>query len=302
MTALEISETVDTVPDDLVEAPLVVEEARRRIGWIGIFGPIFVFAALIGAWYLMHHWGMRALFDKPPFLVPPPHDVLYDSFVRKVPQGDGSYYVARNDLLPALGWTAAVAGGGLCVSIVLGIGLAVLMNRATWLERTAWPYLIAMQAIPILAIAPILGSILGYQANTRILICVMISIFPIVSNTLFGLQSVDSSQHDLFTLKRVSRWTRLWKLEFPAAMPAIFAGFRISAGLSVIGAIVGELFFRQGSTGIGIVMDKFRSRSVWPLTYGALLLCCALGIAVFLFFSWLSKLVIARWHESARPN
>jgi NitT/TauT family transport system permease protein len=130
----------------------------------------------------------------------------------------------------------------------------------------------------------------------------MIALFPIVSNTLFGLQSVDRSQHDLFTLKGVSRMTRLFKLEFPAAMPAIFAGFRISAGLSVIGAVVGELFFRQGGRGIGIVMDKFRSRAQWTLTYGALLLTCLLGIAVFLLFSWISKRAIGKWHDSAHSS
>ena len=88
--------------------------------------------------------------------------------------------------------------------------------------------------------------------------CVIISIFPIVSNTLFGLLSAEPSQHDLFTLKGASRWTRLRKLQLPAAMPAIFTGFRIAAGLSVIGAVVGELFFRKGGKGIGILMEQYR--------------------------------------------
>lgn len=284
---------------DLVERGLVPPDAKRRLSVIDVVGPIVVFAALIGLWYFMHYWGLRHIFDKPNFLMPPIHDILYDSFVRRVPRPDGSYYVARHDLVPALWSTTIVALLGLGVSIVLGISTAVVMNRARWIERTTWPYLIAMQAIPILAIVPILGSIFGYHANTRILVCVMISIFPIVSNTLFGLQSVEPSQHDLFTLKGVSGVTRLFKLEFPAAMPAIFAGFRISAGLSVIGAVVGELFFRQGGKGIGIVMDKFRSRSQWTLTYGALTLTCLLGIAVFVLFTWLAKVAIGRWYE---PN
>ncbi len=302
MSDATMSEIVDTAGDDLVEAPLVSHEERRKLEWISIVGPVVVFAAFVGLWYFMHHWGLRHLFDKPGHLMPPVHDILYDSFVRRVPQPDGSDYIARSDLIRALEWTAIVAFVGLAASIVLGIVLAVVMNRAAWLERTAWPYLIAMQAIPILAIVPILGSIFGYEPSTRILVCVMIALFPIVSNTLFGLQSVDRSQHDLFTLKGVSRMTRLFKLEFPAAMPAIFAGFRISAGLSVIGAVVGELFFRQGGRGIGIVMDKFRSRAQWTLTYGALLLTCLLGIAVFLLFSWISKRAIGKWHDSAHSS
>ena len=96
--------------------------------------------------------------------------------------------------------------------------------------------------------------------------------------------------------------TRLRKLQLPAALPAIFTGFRISAGLSVIGAVVGELFFKRGNKGIGILMDTYRSRNNYPLTYGALVLTALLGIAVFVFFGWLSHLVIGRWHESTRTT
>ena len=81
------------------------------------------------------------------------------------------------------------------------------------------------------------------------IVCVIISLFPIIVNTLFGLQSADRAMHDLFTLQHASRSTRLRKLMFPAALPAIFAGLRISAGLSVIGAIVGDFFFGRGDTG-----------------------------------------------------
>lgn len=288
--------------ETLVEAPLVVDEPRQGSGWIGVVGPLLVFGAFVGLWYLMYHWGLRALFDKPNFLMPQPHRIVYDSFIRAVPQPGGGSFIARTDMLKALGWTTAVALIGLTVSIVVGVSLAVLMAQASWLERTSWPYLIALQAIPILAIVPILGSIFGYGMGTRVLVCVIISIFPIVSNTLFGLLSADQSQHDLFTLKGASRWTRLTKLQLPAALPAIFTGFRISSGLSVIGAVVGELFFRKGGKGIGIVMDQYRSRNQFTLTYGALILTSLLGIAVFLFFGWLSKAAIGKWHETTRKG
>ena len=112
----------------------------------------------------------------------------------------------------------------------------------------------------------------GGGIGSRIFVCVMISIFPIVTNTLFGLTSVDAAQHDLFTLRRVSRHTRLWKLQFPAAMPAIFTGFRISAGLAVVGAVVGEQFFREGDKpGIGVVIEQFRQKARFPQVYGGLL-------------------------------
>jgi NitT/TauT family transport system permease protein len=205
-------------------------------------------------------------------------------------------------MIHSLGYTTEVVIFGLLISIALGMGLAIAMAQARWLERSVWPYLVALQAIPILALVPTIGSIFGYEINSRILVCVIISIFPIVSNTLFGLLSVDQGQHDLFTLRDASTFTRLWRLQLPAAMPSIFTGFRISAGLSVIGAIVGELFFVRGSKGIGALLDQYRSRNIYPLAYGALILCAALGIAVFILFGLLAKLVVGRWYVSTRKG
>lgn len=276
-------------PTATVPPPAAVTGPDRR--WINVAGPALGFVLFIGFWWLMHSWALEHVFDKPSFLIPSPATVIDRSYVEPVPRGD---------MLLALWWTAVVALSGLAISIVVGMLLAILMAQATWVERSFWPYLIAAQAIPILAIVPIIGNIFGFGFGSRILVCVIISIFPIVSNTLFGLLSADASQHDLFTLKGVSRWTRLTKLQLPAAMPAIFTGFRIAAGLSVIGAVVGELFFRKGGKGIGILMDQYRSRTLFPETYGALILSSLLGIAVFVFFGWLSNLVIGRWHESTR--
>jgi NitT/TauT family transport system permease protein len=266
---------------------------RKGIGWAGIVAPIIGFCVFVGLWYLMHYWALEALWGKPSFLITAPHRVVKDSFLESVP---------REQMLRGLAWTTFVALVGLSISIVLGMSLAIVMAQATWLERSFWPYLIAAQAVPILAIVPIIGSIFEYGLNSRILVCVIISIFPIVSNTLFGLLSAERSQHDLFTLHHASRRTRLRKLQLPAALPAIFTGFRIAAGLSVIGAVVGELFFRKGSKGIGIVMDQYRSRSQYPLTYGALILSSLLGIAMFMLFGWLGHLVVGRWHESTRQS
>ncbi|HEU4841001.1 MAG TPA: ABC transporter permease [Ilumatobacteraceae bacterium] len=285
----DLPASATTGPGAITPTPSTTAGGRRR--WIDVIGPAIGFVAFIGVWWLGHAWLLENVFDKPSFLIPSPPTVVDRAYLNSV---------VRGDLLQALGWTALVALSGLLISIVFGVLLAVLMAQATWVERSFWPYLIAAQAIPILAIVPIIGNIFGFGFGSRILVCVIISIFPIVSNTLFGLLSADASQHDLFTLKGASRWTRLTKLQLPGAMPAIFTGFRIAAGLSVIGAVVGELFFRKGGKGIGILMDQYRSRTLFPETYGALILSSLLGIAVFVFFGWLSKLVIGRWHESTR--
>lgn len=282
-------------PDAAVAAEaqsVVAAEANTR-RWIGVVGPMGVFGLFVGFWYFMHYWGLERVFDKPDFLITAPHRVVEDAYLDAT---------VRGDLLNGLGWTALVAGMGLLLAIALGVTLAVLMAQATWIERSSWPYLIAAQAVPILAIVPILGSIFGFGLGTRVLVCVIISLFPIVSNTLFGLLSVDMSQHDLFTLHRVGRFTRLLRLQLPSAMPSIFAGFRIAAGLSVIGAVVGELFFRRGGRGIGILMDQYRSRNMMPQTYGALVLSSVLGIAVFAIFGWLGRLAVGHWYESTRKS
>ena len=109
------------------------------------------------------------------------------------------------------------------------------MSQTKIMERALYPYLVMLQAIPILAIVPLISFWWGTGQQSRIIVCVIISLFPIIVNTLFGLQSAERGMHDLFTLHHANRFTRLRKLMYPAAMPAIFAGLRISAGLCVIG-------------------------------------------------------------------
>jgi NitT/TauT family transport system permease protein len=274
-------------PDD---APRSSKPRRNITDYVA---PVIGFGFFLGAWYFMSYWGLKHLFGKPAFLIPPPHQVINESFFDKV---------SREALLGGLYWTSRVALQGLVIAIVLGVSLAIIMSQARWLERSIWPYLVAMQAIPILALVPIIGTIFGFEIPSRIFVCVLIAVFPIVSNTLFGLLSAERGQHDLFTLHHVSRFTRLTKLQLPNAMPTIFSGFRIAAGLSVIGAVVGEIFFRRGDKGVGILLDQYRSRNQNPQMYGALILAAALGIVVFTFFGWLSNAVVGRWYESTRKS
>jgi NitT/TauT family transport system permease protein len=275
-------------PDD---AP--VEATRQRRSFLDFIGPITVFGLFIAFWYFMHYVGIRGILGKPKFLVPPPHSVVHDSF-----------FVWRtfHDILDALWQSTKVALIGLLISILLGVALAVVMSQARWIERAFWPYLIALQAVPILALVPLIGTILGYEFTSRVLVCVIISLFPIITNTLFGLLSADRSQHELFTLHGAGRLTRLRKLQFPAALPAIFTGFRISAGLSVIGAVVADIFFQRGPRGIGQLIRVYSARLNNTEMFGALIVTVALGVVVFGLFGWLSQLCIGKWHESTRQS
>ncbi|MBL7500101.1 ABC transporter permease [Frankia sp. CNm7] len=274
-------------------APGPGSAGRGRSGLAGAFLnkfllPFSVFALIIGIWYLVS--GLT-LSPRQRFMLPLPHDVVrvgildWDNFSKT---------------LEALKYTVIVTFTGLAISMVLGVLAAVLMNQAKWVESSLYPWAVVLQTIPILALTPVLSFFFGFALTSRTIVCVIISFFPIVSNTLFGLQSVDRGMHELFTLHHTGRFTRLWKLQLPAAMPAMFSGFRIAAGQSVIGAVVGEFFFKQGNAGLGTNLSVFASRLEGERLWATTLVASLLGVAVFVFFGWLSRVAVGRWYQPRR--
>jgi NitT/TauT family transport system permease protein len=257
--------------------------------WLAFWGPpAAVLAAVIGIWY-----GVSYLLLDPDrrFLVPPPHAVIQVSFLD--PEN-------LQDLLAGLWLSTKVAFLGLLVAIVVGGLLAVAMSQARWIERSLYPYAVLTETIPVLAMVPLFGFWFGFGNFSRVLVVAIFCIFPIIANTLFGLQSVDQEHHDLFSLHGAGRLTRLRKLQVPAALPSIFTGLRIAAGLAVIGAIVGDFFFRQGQPGIGVLIDQYRARLQSEQLFGAIILSSLLGVIVFWLFGFLAHRVVGSWHQSAR--
>lgn len=250
--------------------------------------PVLVFALFIGLWFLVSY---VMLDPRRRFLLPPPHDVV-----------DVAFLDQRNltEVLNALWLTTVVALVGLALSIVLGVVAGILMSQARWVEQSFYPYAVVLQTIPVLALVPLIGFWFGFDFQSRVTVVVMFSLFPIITNTLFGVKSVTSGYHDLFTLSGASRVARLFRLEIPAASPAIFTGFRISAGLAVIGAIVGDFFFRQGKPGIGRLLDVYAQRLETEQLFAAIFLSSILGLVVFWGFGLLSQRVLGSWHESAK--
>ncbi|BAN02855.1 ABC transporter permease [Ilumatobacter coccineus] len=261
-------------------------------------GPAGALVGFFAMWYFVHYVLMS---DNRKFLVPPPHTVINESILTwNIPRGEGGTRTGGGlfKLLEGLWSSFQVAALGLGIAITLGLVLATLMSQAKWIENAIYPYLVAIQAMPILAFVPLIGLVLGFDFWSRVLVCVIIAIFPIVANTLFGLVSVDRGYHELMTLNGASRWTRLRKLQFPAAMPSIFTGLQISAGLSVVGAVVGDFFFRQGEPGIGRLINTYQAASEESQLYGAVIVTAVFGISVFLFFGWLGRRVVGHWHET----
>ncbi len=261
-----------------------------------LIGPAVVLAMFIGGWYLL---SSVLLPVQKRFLLPRPDQVITDGFmVWRTGERRG-----LQPILLSLWDSAKIALLGLLITIIVGMSIAVLMSSRRWIERATWPYLVAIQSAPVLALTPLIRALIDSTRTQRLLVVVLIAIFPIVSNTLFGLLSADKSQHELFTLQGASRWTRLIKLQIPSALPNIFVGLRISAGLAVIGAVVGDFYFRQGGVvGIGAQIDVYRAR-LWGAELIAAIICAsALGLLVFLFFGWVSRRAIGHWHITTRGN
>ena len=241
----------------------------------------------VGVWYLASYVLIPSRVD---FILPPLHEVVNKGVLT---------WRNLEKILDGLWATTQVALSGFVVAAVLGIALAMLMSQARWIERTAFPYAVALQAVPIVAIVPVIGLLLGYDFRSRIVVAVIITLFPIISNTLFGLKCASRSLHDLFTLNRASRLERLWKLQLPAALPAMFTGFKISAGLCVVGTIVGEFFFGGGKvTGLGRLIEKYElADGQGPQLYTAIFFCCALGLALFLLSGVAGRWVTRHWQD-----
>lgn len=287
MTAVADNAVVsDVVEAEPVAPPSAIRPKRGRS--ISSLWPLPVgFLLILGAWYLL------TLRMKPNrrFLLPWPHDVVSKGFL------DGE---AMGEILASTWLTTKLALFGLGISIILGGTVGILMYRFRWYERMTFPYLVALQAVPILAISPLLQIAFGYGFFAKSVVCIIISFFPIPTNLLLGMKSVDRGMLDLFDLHGASWTTKLRKLALPNALPSIFAAFRISAGLSVIGAIVGEQFFQKGDPGLGQRLTQYRTLIEYERLYTCLIMSSLLGIVVFVFFGWLSNRVLRNWHESAQ--
>lgn len=258
----------------------------RQIAWT-VIPPLIFLGLFVGFVYLVSY---VLLTPERQFLLPPPHEIVKNGFFDEA---------NLREQLQALWDTTKVAAVGLGIAFVIGTTLSIAMSQAKWIERSLYPYAVIVQVTPILAIVPLIAVWFGYDFQARVVVCVLISLFPIITNTLWGLLTVDRNLHDLFTLHKAGRLRRLLKLQLPHAVPAIFVGLRVSAGLSVIGAIVGEFFFRQGTPGLGRLLDLYRARLQTDLLMSTLLFACALGIAVFVIVGLIGNRLTRKWFEAA---
>jgi NitT/TauT family transport system permease protein len=279
-----------------VGVSMPVHQPRKSTGHHvrNLIPPLITFCVFIGVWYL-YSWARFDNAAQRRNALPYPHTVITDGFL---PLWDEA-----NGLRPILGYmwpTVKVTLIGLAISIVLGVSIAIIMNLSRGMERALFPYAVILQTVPILAITPLLTQLFGDEIGVRLVVVVLIAIFPVITNTLFGLQSTDRLHHDLFTLNHVSRWTRLRKLELPSALPAMMAGIRIASGGAVIGAIVADFFFNQGEKGIGYYIRNRQQRAAnRPEMFAGTITASMFGVVMFLIVGAITARAIRNWHESA---
>lgn len=272
----------------------------RRASWFAkSWPPAVTFALFIGVWYL--YSGLKYdIAARRINTLPYPHEVVRDGFM--------PWWDSRNidGFRPILGYmwpTLKVTLVGLAFSVVLGVLIAIVMNLAKGAERAIFPYAVVLQTVPILAITPLLTQLFGSGFGVRLVVVVLIAIFPIITNTLFGLQSADRLHHDLFTLNRANRWTRLWKLELPGAVPAMMTGLRIASGGAVIGAVVADFFFTRGEKGIGYYIRVKQQRAAErPEMFAGTIMASLFGVVMFLVIGYIATRAVRNWHDSARPR
>jgi NitT/TauT family transport system permease protein len=230
-----------------------------------------------------------ALFGIAPYLVPPPMAV-----VRAASENGAA-------LFGACITTGSAAIVGFLLSAIVGVAIAVILSSSRAIERAFYPYALVLQTVPIVAIAPLLVLWFGVGMRAVTASAFIVSVFPVITNALTGIRSVDPALRDLFRLYGASRPAVLFRLELPHATLSIATGLKVASGLAVIGAIVGEFVagFAEGRPGLGIlVMTAYRQLRT-DLMFAAVACSALLGLALFGTVTLLAWLSLRKWNAAA---
>jgi NitT/TauT family transport system permease protein len=268
---------------------LDAEEARRarmkRIEGIAKWAlPALVLVLLLVLWDRIIVWN-----NIPHYLLPGPGKV-WETLVKDWPMLFEAFLVTLQITLLAL-----------AVAVVGGVGLAVLFNQSRFAEMSFYPYAVILQVTPVVAIAPLIFIYVDNRTVGLLLCAWIVAFFPILSNTTLGLNSTDHNLRDLFRIYGATRWQRLRYLQLPSALPYFLGGLRIAGGLSLIGAIVAEYVAGTGGIGSGLAFRILEAgyRLNIPRMFAALLLIAVTGVVIFAGLSFLSHMLLRKWHESA---
>jgi NitT/TauT family transport system permease protein len=279
----------DAVGTDAGAMPVFAVE-RRVLGLPASQWPSIIAPVAIGLLALVLWEAVVQMRDIPSYVMPGPAKIIETVFT------DWTL------LSGALWITLKIALAALAGAVLVGVLLSVLFTQSKWLEMSLFPYAVILQVTPIVAIAPLIIIWTNNNIPLSLFICAwIVAFFPILSNTILGLNSVDHNLINLFQLYGASRGQTLWYLRLPAALPYFLGGLKISGGLALIGAVVAEFVAGTGGTASGLAYSILEAgfQLKIPRMFAALLLISLSGIVIFLITSWISHLLLRRWHESA---
>jgi NitT/TauT family transport system permease protein len=271
------------------EAAVDAAEARRararRIDSVAKWVlPALVFALLIFLWDRLVVWNQI-----PHYILPGPGLVI-QTLIK-----DWAI------LFEAMLVTLQITLMALAVAVIGGVGLAILFNQSRFAELSFYPYAVILQVTPVVSIAPLIFIYVENRTAGLLLCAWIVAFFPILANTTLGLNSTDHNLRDLFRIYGATRWQRLRHLQLPSALPYFLGGLRIAGGLSLIGAIVAEYVAGTGGIGSGLAFRILEAgyRLNIPRMFAALLLIAVMGVVIFAGLSFLSHMMLRKWHESA---
>ncbi|NJM83357.1 MAG: ABC transporter permease [Tabrizicola sp.] len=276
-------------PLTAAEARVDAEEARRaralRVDKVARWVlPVLVFLILIGLWDRIVVWNRI-----PHYILPGP-GLVVETLIK-------DWAILFSALLVTLQITLMA----LAVAVIGGVGLAILFNQSRFAEMSFYPYAVILQVTPVVSIAPLIFIYVENRTAGLLLCAWIVAFFPILANTTLGLNSTDHNLRDLFRIYGASRWQRLRYLQLPSALPYFLGGLRIAGGLSLIGAIVAEYVAGTAGIGSGLAFRILEAgyRLNIPRMFAALLLIAVCGVVIFAGLSFLSHMLLRKWHDSA---
>jgi putative hydroxymethylpyrimidine transport system permease protein len=243
--------------------------ARERLGrWLP---PVLLLAVLVGAWQIAASTGALAdALNLESFLVPSPSEIADSLWANRSLLAESAWVTGREVLF------------GLGCALAAGLLFAVLLHVSASLRRAAYPLLVASQAVPILALAPILVVLFGFGIGPKLAIVALICFFPITVNALDGLRSVDPDAIKLMRTLDASRWQIFHRVEAPSALPYTFSGVKIAATVAVIGAVFAEWAGTSGGVGgLGVLIREDSARLETARLFAEVAILAAMAIVLF---------------------
>ena len=218
----------------------------------------------------------------------------YPAYILPSPQVVGERFASgwlEGTIWPHFLTTLAEVLLGLALGAGAGIVTGIVLARSRLAARMLSPYIVAAQATPILALAPLIALWFGTGLGSRVLICALICFFPIAVGTMVGIRSVDPKLIELGRSLRATRRQRLTHIEVPSALPQILGGLRIGVTLAVVGAIVAE--WAGGDRGLGVLINLARgSMFDIPLMFATLFTIALMGIVLYLLVVAIERRIV----------